>query len=43
MTGYETRGGVTENGRAVDVAVTMQPSRAAKEHMDSVVDTALCR
>ncbi|MFE2683015.1 serine hydrolase domain-containing protein [Streptomyces mirabilis] len=43
MTGYETRGGVTEDGRAADVAVTMQPSQAVKERMDSVVDTALCR
>lgn len=43
MTGYETRGGVTEDGRAADVAVTMQPSQAVKERMDGVVDTALCR
>ncbi|MER5697231.1 serine hydrolase domain-containing protein [Streptomyces mirabilis] len=43
MTGYETRGGVTEDGRAANVAVTMQPSQAVKEHMDGVVDTALCR
>lgn len=43
MTGYETRGGVTEAGRAVDVAVTTQPSRAVKERMDGIVDTALCR
>ncbi|MFF7748341.1 serine hydrolase domain-containing protein [Streptomyces sp. NPDC007971] len=43
MTGYETRGGVTEDGRAADVAVTTQPSPAAQEHMAAVVDTALCR
>ncbi|WP_434096950.1 serine hydrolase domain-containing protein [Streptomyces mirabilis] len=43
MTGYETRGGVTEDGRAADVAVTMQPSQAVKERMDGVVDTVLCR
>lgn len=43
MTGYETRGGVTESGRAANVAVTTQPSQATKEHMDGVVDTALCR
>ncbi|OXY98336.1 serine hydrolase [Streptomyces diastatochromogenes] len=43
MTGYETRGGATEDGRAADVAVTMQPSQATKERMDGVVDTALCR
>lgn len=43
MTGYETRGGATEHGRAANVAVTMQPSQATKERMDGVVDTALCR
>ncbi|MFC0600071.1 serine hydrolase domain-containing protein [Streptomyces palmae] len=43
MTGYETRGGVTEDGRAVDIAVTTQPGQATKEHMDRVVDAALCR
>ncbi|MFF3585393.1 serine hydrolase domain-containing protein [Streptomyces mirabilis] len=43
MTGYETRGGVTEDGRAANVAVTVQPSQAVKERMDGVVDTALCR
>ncbi|MEU8547682.1 serine hydrolase domain-containing protein [Streptomyces roseoverticillatus] len=42
MTGYETRGGVTDDGRAADVAVTMQPNQAAKKRIDSVVDTALC-
>ncbi|MEU9850757.1 serine hydrolase domain-containing protein [Streptomyces sp. NPDC047985] len=43
ITGYETRGGVTEDGRAVAVAVTTQPDQAVKERMDSIVDTALCR
>ncbi|WP_424886940.1 serine hydrolase domain-containing protein [Streptomyces sp. XH2] len=43
MTGYETRGGVTDDGRAADVAVTMQPNQAAKERIEKVVDTALCR
>ncbi|MEU9125275.1 serine hydrolase domain-containing protein [Streptomyces sp. NPDC048506] len=43
MTGYETRGGATDDGRAANVAVTTQPSRTAKERMDGVVDTALCR
>ncbi|KUJ69833.1 serine hydrolase [Streptomyces albus subsp. albus] len=43
MTGYETRGGATEDGRAANVAVTTQPSQAAKERMDGIVDTALCR
>ncbi|MFI8239345.1 serine hydrolase domain-containing protein [Streptomyces sp. NPDC085866] len=43
MTGYETRGGATEDGRAANVAVTTQPSQATKARMDGVVDTALCR
>ncbi|WP_443051470.1 serine hydrolase domain-containing protein [Streptomyces sp. NBC_00234] len=43
MTGYETRGGATDEGRAANVAVTTQPSQATKERMDGVVDTALCR
>ncbi|MEU4926551.1 serine hydrolase domain-containing protein [Streptomyces yokosukanensis] len=43
MTGYETRGGVTEDGRAAEVAVTLQPGQATKERMDGVVDAALCR
>ncbi|MFE0186428.1 serine hydrolase domain-containing protein [Streptomyces sp. NPDC058989] len=43
MTGYETRGGATEDGRAANVAVTTQPSRTTKEHMDGVLETALCR
>ncbi|MEU7577461.1 serine hydrolase domain-containing protein [Streptomyces sp. NPDC041068] len=43
--GYETRGGVTDEGRrAADVAVTVQPKdKAAVEHLEKVVDTALCR
>ncbi|MGW3494361.1 serine hydrolase domain-containing protein [Streptomyces sp. NPDC001020] len=43
MTGYETRGGATEDGRAAHVAVTTQPGQVTKERMDGVVDTALCR
>ncbi|MBC2877244.1 MULTISPECIES: serine hydrolase domain-containing protein [Streptomyces] len=42
MTGYETRGGVTEDGRAVNVAVTTQPGRAVRKHMEGLVDKALC-
>jgi D-alanyl-D-alanine carboxypeptidase len=42
MTGYETRGGVTEDGRAFNVAVTMQPGTTTQEHMDRLVDAALC-
>ncbi|WP_329124589.1 serine hydrolase domain-containing protein [Streptomyces sp. NBC_01465] len=42
--GYETRGGVTADGRAVNVAVTMQPTDPdAMKHVGKVVDTALCR
>ncbi|MET8755160.1 hypothetical protein ABZW32_34440 [Streptomyces sp. NPDC004667] len=43
--GYGTRGGVREDGRAaVDIAVTIQPAgKAAMEHGEDVVDTALCR
>ncbi|MEV4612422.1 serine hydrolase domain-containing protein [Kitasatospora sp. NPDC049258] len=44
ITGYETRGGVTEGGRAADIAVTTQPSDAAAvQHIERLVDTALCR
>ncbi|MEV7195892.1 serine hydrolase domain-containing protein [Streptomyces sp. NPDC093510] len=42
--GYETRGGVTDKGRAANVAVTMQPADATvMTRVDEVVDTALCR
>ncbi|MGP3637871.1 serine hydrolase domain-containing protein [Streptomyces sp. 24-1644] len=43
MTGYETRGGATQKGRAVNVAVTTQPSQATRERMDGIVDATLCR
>ncbi|WP_447038183.1 serine hydrolase domain-containing protein [Streptomyces sp. DSM 118878] len=44
MTGYETRGGATDDGRAANVAVTTQPSdKAVMDHVDAVVDKALCR
>ncbi|MFC5144982.1 serine hydrolase domain-containing protein [Streptomyces aureoversilis] len=43
-TGYETRGGATDDGRAANVAVTMQPSdKATVKRLEGVVDTALCR
>ncbi|MFD8824373.1 serine hydrolase domain-containing protein [Streptomyces sp. NPDC059605] len=42
MTGYETRGGVTEDGRAVGIAVTTQPGRATGKRMEEMVDRALC-
>ncbi|MFE6018186.1 serine hydrolase domain-containing protein [Streptomyces sp. NPDC056441] len=42
--GYETRGGATDDGRAANVAVTVQlTDEAARERVDSVVDRALCR
>ncbi|WP_344121543.1 serine hydrolase domain-containing protein [Streptomyces blastmyceticus] len=43
-TGYETRGGVTAKGRAVNIAVTTQPSDVGTmKRVERVVDTALCR
>ncbi|MEV6425538.1 serine hydrolase domain-containing protein [Streptomyces sp. NPDC051662] len=42
--GYETRGGVTESGRSVNIAVTVLPTDlAGAMEMDKAVDTALCR
>ncbi|MFK4067363.1 serine hydrolase domain-containing protein [Streptomyces sp. NPDC029674] len=42
--GYETRGGVTEKGRAANVAVTVQPNdKTVMTRVDGVVDEALCR
>ncbi|MFI2318550.1 beta-lactamase [Streptomyces sp. CB00072] len=42
--GYETRGGVTEAGRAANVAVTVQlTGEASRRSLESAVDTALCR
>ncbi|MFJ3175228.1 serine hydrolase domain-containing protein [Streptomyces roseus] len=42
--GYETRGGVTETGRAAAVAVTARPAdEAAMKRFEHLVDTALCR
>lgn len=42
--GYETRGGVSATGRAVNVAVTAKPSDgAAMKRFEHLVDTALCR
>nr|WSW57657.1 beta-lactamase family protein [Streptomyces sp. NBC_00998] len=44
INGFETRGGVTDDGRAASVAVTLiPPDYTTTEHMESVVDTALCR
>ncbi|MEU4119645.1 serine hydrolase domain-containing protein [Kitasatospora sp. NPDC028055] len=42
--GYETRGGATDDGRAVSIAVTQIPAEdAVTRHLEKVVDTALCR
>ncbi|MEU6233598.1 serine hydrolase domain-containing protein [Kitasatospora sp. NPDC047058] len=42
--GYETRGGVTDDGRAVSIAVTGIPADyAVTERLEAVVDKALCR
>ncbi|WP_374199856.1 hypothetical protein [Kitasatospora sp. SUK 42] len=42
--GYETRGGATDDGRAVSIAVTAIPDDGAvTERLEGVVDTALCR
>ncbi|MEU9045890.1 MULTISPECIES: serine hydrolase domain-containing protein [unclassified Kitasatospora] len=42
--GYETRGGATDDGRAVNIAVTTVPTDyGVTRHLESVVDTALCR
>ncbi|MGV9263846.1 serine hydrolase domain-containing protein [Kitasatospora sp. NPDC003701] len=42
--GFETRGGATDDGRAANVAVTVQLSdEASRARVDDVVRTALCR
>ncbi|MGW9174173.1 serine hydrolase, partial [Streptomyces decoyicus] len=42
--GYETRGGATDDGRATNVAVTMQlTDEAGRRNLELAVDTALCR
>ncbi|MEU3562071.1 serine hydrolase domain-containing protein [Kitasatospora sp. NPDC006786] len=42
--GYETRGGATDDGRAVNIAVTTVPADyAVTRHLEDVVDAALCR
>ncbi|MFG6200113.1 serine hydrolase domain-containing protein [Nonomuraea sp. JJY05] len=41
--GYETRNGVTEDGRAATVAVTaLPPTEEAHQHVIEAMDTALC-
>lgn len=41
--GYETAGGATDDGRAVDLTVTTLPGSAAAQHQAAAVDAALCR
>ncbi|WP_331766194.1 serine hydrolase domain-containing protein [Embleya sp. NBC_00896] len=43
--GYATRNGVTDDGRAVAIAVTANraPTAAGSAHTDALVDTALCK
>ncbi|WP_406222872.1 serine hydrolase domain-containing protein [Streptomyces decoyicus] len=42
--GYETRGGATDDGRAANVAVTMQlTDEAGRRNLERAMDTALCR
>ncbi|MFD5915430.1 serine hydrolase domain-containing protein [Kitasatospora sp. NPDC058201] len=41
--GYRTGGGVTEDGRAVSIAVTVLPTHVVDQHADALVDSALCR
>ncbi|MEU6759753.1 serine hydrolase domain-containing protein [Streptomyces sp. NPDC046685] len=42
--GYESRGGVTDDGRAANVTVTMQlTDEASRRKLERTVDTALCR
>ncbi|MFB6892472.1 serine hydrolase domain-containing protein [Kitasatospora sp. NPDC056327] len=41
--GYETSGGTTEDGRAVNIAVTTIPDADTTKNVDKAVDEALCR
>ncbi|MDR7273705.1 serine hydrolase domain-containing protein [Catenuloplanes atrovinosus] len=42
--GFETRGGATEDGRAVAIALTSTPDRVEQhQHVIDAVDTAFCR
>lgn len=42
--GYETRGGVTADGRAANIAVTLQVTgEAPRRSLERAVDNALCR
>ncbi|MEE1742996.1 serine hydrolase domain-containing protein, partial [Streptomyces sp. JV184] len=41
--GYVTLGGVTEDGRAVNIALTAIPDSATEQHAQTAVETTLCR
>ncbi|KOV34089.1 beta-lactamase [Streptomyces sp. XY431] len=41
--GYRTRGGVTEDGRAVNITVTTIPDAPTGKRLTDAVDAALCR
>ncbi|WP_372340703.1 serine hydrolase domain-containing protein [Streptomyces sp. AS13] len=41
--GYDTLGGATEDGRAVNIALTAIPTDAAAQHAQTAVETTLCR
>ncbi|MFF9403068.1 MULTISPECIES: serine hydrolase domain-containing protein [unclassified Streptomyces] len=42
--GYDTKGGVTEDGRAVNIALTAMPGDSATgQHVQTAVETTLCR
>ncbi|MFJ4670070.1 serine hydrolase domain-containing protein [Kitasatospora purpeofusca] len=41
--GFRTRGGVTEDGRAVNITVTVIPDAATGKRLTDAVDVALCR
>ncbi|WP_330260976.1 serine hydrolase domain-containing protein [Streptomyces sp. NBC_00539] len=44
ITGFETRGGVTSEGRAVSIAVTTDPADyAVTQRLEGLVDQVLCR
>ncbi|MFB6890997.1 hypothetical protein ACFCX4_16995 [Kitasatospora sp. NPDC056327] len=43
LPGYATRGGATEDGRAVNIAVTGGPSPEAERRVADAADAALCR
>ena len=40
--GYETRTGITEDGRAATIAVTALPTTQAADKVNKALDTALC-